>query len=153
MRVGGTRKFGFTLHENGYGQFDARLTAMGKKRGELLFSITTHNGLVVDTFRSGGKGGQNVNKVETGARIRHPESGASGQSTDQRSQWQNKRTALIRLTEHPKFKWWLHNKVREMDRGYTAEQWVEAQMADLRNFRVEIRDESGKWVEHDPLED
>ena len=115
----------------------------------LLFSITSSNGLIVETFRSGGKGGQNQNKVETGARVRHPESGAVGESREERSQLQNKRTALRRMVATPQFQWWVHLKVREMEQGFTAEQWVEEQMADMSNFRVEVKNTEGKWVEID----
>ena len=72
---------------------------------QLLFSLTKRD-FIRQTFRSGGKGGQNQNKVESGVRFIHPPSGARGEARDSRDQRINSRNAFLRLVESPKFKSW-----------------------------------------------
>ena len=50
-----------------------------------------------DTFRSGGKGGQNINKVESGVRAIYLPTGLAVVCTEERSQYANKQKALARL--------------------------------------------------------
>lgn len=58
--------------------------------------------VVFETFRSGGKGGQNVNKVETGVRAIYLPTGEAVVCTEERSQYANKQKAIARLQENMK---------------------------------------------------
>jgi len=117
-----------------------------QREDQPLFSVTTKD-LEVQTFASGGPGGQNQNKRHTGVRIIHPASGARAESREERSQHQNKRTALKRLVDTPAFRFWVAAEVRRLDGHETPEQWVERQMEETNNIKIEIKDPDGRWTE------
>jgi hypothetical protein len=117
---------------------------MTKKR-ELLFSITKED-FEVQTFYSGGPGGQNQNKRMTGVRIIHKESGAVGESREERSQLQNRKNALEKLTKTPKFRMWLNSVLMVISTGKTVDQLVDEDMKP-ENIKVEGVDEEGRWTE------
>lgn len=112
---------------------------------QLLFSVTI-NDCEVQTFRCGGNGGQNVNKVSSGVRIIHKASGARGEARDTRDQHQNKRLAFERMARSPEFTKWHHAEVsRRLGLTRAAEEATDAQMRG-ENLRVEVHDENGRWV-------
>ncbi len=75
------------------------------------------NEITIDTFRSGGKGGQNVNKVETAVRITHHPSGIVVACQLERSQAQNRATALSML-KAKLYQVEMDKKRAEIDRQY-----------------------------------
>ena len=54
---------------------------------------------IIETMHCGGKGGQHVNKVETGVRIRHIPTGITAECREERSQLQNKQRAIRKLQD------------------------------------------------------
>lgn len=85
--------------------------------------ICQDNNIRFERFHCGGKGGQNVNKVETGVRLVHIPTGITVTSTAERSQLLNKKDALEKLATILKSKqseqmqlqnnsaWREHNKI------------------------------------------
>ena len=68
-----------------------------------IYLPATDEGLLneceVETFRSGGKGGQHVNKTESAVRLRHLPTGLVTACQEERSQFQNKQICLQKLRE------------------------------------------------------
>lgn len=109
-----------------------------------LFSVSIKD-CRVDTFRSGGKGGQNQNKVESGVRVVHEPSEARGEARDSRDQLQNKQNAFMRMAKSPTFMSWVRVEASRRISGKTIDQIVNEDMQ-LHNLRVEHRDDNGNWV-------
>lgn len=116
-----------------------------KKRSEprertKILTVTIHD-CVVRTSRSGGKGGQNVNKRETKVDVLHEPSGARGVSSEERSQLQNKKTAFRRMCETAEFTNWVRIQAGEDARMIAA---VERELWPDR-IKIETKNELGEW--------
>ena len=106
---------------------------------EKLFSVTAKD-FDFEFCRGSGAGGQNRNKRDTAVRCVHRESGAVGQSCDERSQGQNKTTAWKRCVETDKFKCWLKVEcIKKSGEALIIENKVDASMVP-ENLKIEVGD-------------
>lgn len=111
---------------------------------QLLFSLTAKD-FVIQTFCTGGNGGQHRNAKQNGVRIIHPESGARAEHRDGRDQDKNKQAAFKKLIETPTFRAWHKLEVAKRTGAVQrAEQATELAMQP-KNLKVEARTENG-WV-------
>lgn len=116
-------------------------TLMLKK---LLFSITLAD-CDVHTFTVGGHGGSGKDTANTGVRIIHRASGATGIGRDERSQLANKRAAFRRMADSDVFKRWHRLEVARRSGLPSIESLVDADL-DPINLRIDVRNERGQWV-------
>jgi protein subunit release factor B len=120
------------------------------KAKELVFSVTIKD-CEVQTFRSGGKGGQNQNKVESGVRIIHHPSAARGESREYRDQPQNKRAAFERMAKTKTFQEWCKNEAIRLSRSKQERRELEARIDDSmnpENIRVEVMTDEGWRIDN-----
>ena len=122
---------------------------MSKK--ELIFSVSIHD-CEVQTFSAGGPGGQNQNRRSTGVRVIHHPSGARGESREERSQAQNKRTAFTRMVHTPMFQAWLAAVTQGLKTPAQIEAEVAAELSDPTITITEVRVNKNEWKQVSPKE-
>lgn len=101
----------------------------------------------IQTFRSGGPGGQKQNKTSTGVRIIHRESNSVGESRTHRSQSINKKEAFKHLISSNSFQSWLKLEINRKCGILDKVNEKVDEMMNLDNIKIEIVDENGNWVE------
>jgi protein subunit release factor A len=110
----------------------------------ILFSVGIGD-CDVQTFTVGGHGGAGKDTSNTGVRVVHRASGASGESRETRSQLKNKQTAFVRMAKTPVFQSWLRQRKCELETGKTIDEVVDEALTP-ENLKIEGRDELGRWV-------
>ena len=104
---------------------------------KLLFSLTKKD-FVVQTFCTGGPGGQHKNAKQNGVRIIHPASGAVAEQRVGRDQGKNRAEAFTKLLNTTTFKNWHKAEVaRRTGLGIYIERRVDEAMLD-KNLKVEF---------------
>lgn len=114
-------------------------------RKQPLFSVTIKD-CEVQTFTVGGHGGSGKDTSNSGCRVVHRGSGATGRATESRSLTQNRRTAFIRMANTSKFMNWAKLEAAKRQGKSSIKQVVDT-MLSSENLKIEVQDEKGRWVE------
>lgn len=104
---------------------------------KLLFGLTKKD-FEVQTFCTGGKGGQHRNAKQNGVRVIHLASGARAEHRDGRDQAKNKAEAFRKLVETVEFKTWHRiETMRRLGQLKEVEKRVDEMMCP-ENLKIEV---------------
>lgn len=102
-----------------------------------LFSVTKDE-FEWQFFRAGGKGGQKQNKTSSACRCIHKESGAVGESREERQQVQNRKLAFLRCVNSKEFQTWLKLTASAVSAGFeNIETQINKEMQE-ENLKIEF---------------
>lgn len=104
----------------------------------------------VDTFTVGGHGGSGKDTSNTGVRVVHVESGATGHATEHRSQSKNKEIAFRRMAHTHQFRVWATEETLRRIGQPTLDERVEAALHPDR-IKVEFLTPDG-WIDAKSVE-
>ncbi len=110
---------------------------------EVAAFAVSPNDLEWETMRSGGKGGQNANKLETKIRLKHKPTGLVVVCESERSQKRNKDTALAILTA----RLYAADKDKKAE-AVTTDRRQQIGTGQRGDKRRTIREKDGKVVDH-----
>jgi protein subunit release factor A len=113
----------------------------------LILSLSKAKGdFRVEPYKGSGNGGQKRNKTMSACRIYHDESGAVGQSEEERQFFQNRKIAFTRMINSEKFRKWHKLKTAEIMGVFAdIENEVEREIHS-KNVKIEVL-QDGKWIE------
>jgi hypothetical protein len=116
------------------------------KEKKLLFSVGLNDCEIKAVTASCKAGGSGKDTSNTKVQLLHRPSGVETSSQEQRSQFQNKKEAFLKLANHPKFRNWLKLEASRLMGQPSIESIVDSQMT-KNNIKIEIKDENGLWKE------
>jgi protein subunit release factor B len=111
---------------------------------EKILSVTIKD-CEVQTFTSGGPGGQNQNRVQSGVRVIHHPSGARGECRETRDQLENKRRAFRKMAESTLFQSWIGRATGKLKTDEQIQREIAEELADPTKTVVEIR-QGRSWI-------
>jgi protein subunit release factor A len=101
----------------------------------------------VSCFTVGGNGGGGKDTSNTGVRVSHQPSGASGRATDTRSQLKNKQLAFRRMAETREFQAWAQLEAARRSGAKSIDTLVNEAM-EPTNLKIETY-AGGRWTDAD----